>query len=406
MGRTDLPAEQRRALTSAIRWEWFTIGYTVVTIAIIAFVVGGSQAMKTAWIEDMLSLIPQIAFLLSLLVIRHPPSRRFPYGLHRVMGVGHLVAGVALLAIGGSLAVESVIGLVTAAHPAIGTVSLFGHTIWLGWLMVAVMVLVVPGPFFYGHAKAKLAPTLHNKVLYADADMAKADWTTTVASIVGVLGIGIGWWWLDGAAALFISLGIVWDGVKNSRSAVLDLIDQRARTHDDTKPHPLARSHRARPRDAAVGAGGICADARYGPGVPHRGVRGPRTEPGASRPDRSGPPAHRRPRLEGARRRGDPGIHTPAGDAARRKTFVAGLCPHRHGTGSGSLAACGRGAGWACAEVTGGPAEDACGLVDIRVRKCREERAMERLDGPWEHRCENTSICVSDCDDDAAFILR
>lgn len=240
MGRTDLPAEQRRALTSAIRWEWFTIGYTVVTIALIAFVVGGSQAMKTAWIEDMLSLIPQIAFLLSLLVIRHPPSRRFPYGLHRVMGVGHLVAGVALLAIGGSLAVESVVGLVTAAHPAIGTVSLFGHTIWLGWLMVAVMVLVVPGPFFYGHAKAKLAPTLHNKVLYADADMAKADWTTTVASIVGVLGIGIGWWWLDGAAALFISLGIVWDGVKNSRSAVLDLIDQRARTHDDTKPHPLA----------------------------------------------------------------------------------------------------------------------------------------------------------------------
>ncbi|HYP72516.1 MAG TPA: cation transporter, partial [Microbacterium sp.] len=65
-------------------------------------------------------------------------------------------------------------------------------------------------------------------------------WTTTVASIVGVLGIGIGWWWLDGAAALFISLGIVWDGVKNSRSAVLDLIDQRARTHDDGKPHPLA----------------------------------------------------------------------------------------------------------------------------------------------------------------------
>ncbi|GEC77032.1 hypothetical protein GCM10010213_26370 [Microbacterium maritypicum] len=105
--------------------------------------------------------------------------------------------------------------------------------------MVAVMVLVVPGPFFYGHAKAKIAPDLHNKILYTDADMAKADWTTTVASIVGVLGIGIGWWWLDGAAALFISLGIVWDGYKNTRSAVLDLIDQRARSYDDAEPHPL-----------------------------------------------------------------------------------------------------------------------------------------------------------------------
>lgn len=241
MGRTDLPAAQQEALQKAIRWEWFTIGYTSITIVLIAFVVGGSQAMKTAWIEDMLSLIPQVAFLVSLLFIRHPPSRSFPYGLHRVMGVGHLVAGVALLAIGGNLAVESIGGLIRQEHPAIGTVQLFGQTIWLGWLMVAVMILVVPGPFFYGHAKAKLAPKLHNKVLYADADMAKADWTTTVASVVGVLGIGVGLWWLDGAAALFISLGIVRDGYKNTRSAVLDLMDQRARTHDDEEPHPLMR---------------------------------------------------------------------------------------------------------------------------------------------------------------------
>lgn len=239
MGRTDLPAVQQQALRSAIRWEWFTIGYTVVTIGLIALVVGGSQAMRTAWIEDMLSLIPQISFLVALLFIRRPPTRSFPFGLHRVMGVGHLVAGVALLAVGGNLAYEAVSGLVRAEHPSIGTVLLFGQTIWLGWLMVGVMSVIVVGPFFYGHAKAKLAPKLHNKVLYADADMAKADWTTTVASIVGVLGVGVGLWWLDGAAALFISLGIVWDGWRNSRAAVLDLIDQRARTEDDARPHPL-----------------------------------------------------------------------------------------------------------------------------------------------------------------------
>ncbi|WP_127474245.1 cation diffusion facilitator family transporter [Microbacterium sulfonylureivorans] len=240
MGRTDLPAEQRDALRKAVRWEWFTIGYTIVTIALIAMVVSGSQAMKTAWIEDMLSLVPQISFLIALLLIRHPPTKGFPYGLHRAMGVGHLVAGVALLVIGGNLAVEAILGLARAEHPAIGTVQIFGYTIWMGWIMVAVMALVTIGPLVYGPAKAKLAPVLHNKVLYADADMAKADWTTTVASIVGVLGIGVGWWWLDGAAALFISLGIMWDGYRNSRSAVLDLIDQRARSHDDKQIHPLA----------------------------------------------------------------------------------------------------------------------------------------------------------------------
>jgi divalent metal cation (Fe/Co/Zn/Cd) transporter len=239
LGRTDLPAEQREALRKAVRLEWFTIGYTTVTIALIALVVGNSQAMKTAWIEDMLSLVPQISFLVALLLIRRRPTRAFPYGLHRAMGVGHLVAGVALFAIGGSLAVESILGLVRAEHPTIGTVQVFGVTVWLGWFMVGVMALIVVGPLFYGPAKARIAPVLHNKVLFADADMAKADWTTNAASIVGVLGIGIGWWWLDGVAALFISIGIVWDGVKNSRSAVVDLMDQRARTYDEGEPEPL-----------------------------------------------------------------------------------------------------------------------------------------------------------------------
>lgn len=156
------------------------------------------------------------------------------------MGVGHLVSGVALLAVGGSLAYESLASLLRREHPAIGTVVVFGETVWLGWFMVGVMAVTAIGPFFYGRAKAKLAPVLHNKVLYADADMAKADWTTTVASIVGVLGVGIGWWWLDGTAALFISLGIVWDGWRNTRGAILDLIDQRARSHDDKDVHPLA----------------------------------------------------------------------------------------------------------------------------------------------------------------------
>ncbi|MCC2031440.1 cation diffusion facilitator family transporter [Microbacterium allomyrinae] len=258
VGRTDLPAEQKDALKKAIRWEWATIAYSIGTIALVALVVGNSQAMKTAWIEDMLSLIPQVSFLIALLFIRRPPTRGFPFGLHRVMGVGHLVAGVALLAVGGNLAVEAVIGLLAAEHPTIGTIQLWGYTFWQGWLMIAVMALIVIGPLIYGPAKLRLAPKLHNKLLYADADMAKADWHTNAASIIGVLGIGLGLWWLDGVAALFISVGIVWDGFRNARAAVRDLIDERARTYDDSEPHPLIQEiltqirRQSWVRDAAV----------------------------------------------------------------------------------------------------------------------------------------------------------
>ena len=157
LGRTDLPEQQQTALRAAVRWEWFTMGFTVVTITLMAFILGGSQAMRTAWIEDMLSLLPQISFLLGLILVRRRPNKAFPFGYHRIMGVGHLVAGVALLGVGGSLATQSVIGLITGEHPAIGTVRIAGHTIWLGWIMIAFMALIAAVPPLYGRAKARLA---------------------------------------------------------------------------------------------------------------------------------------------------------------------------------------------------------------------------------------------------------
>ena len=56
---------------------------------------GNSQTRKTAWIEDMLSTVPQIAFLVAVrFILRHT------YGFHRSMNIRHLVGTVALLVVG------------------------------------------------------------------------------------------------------------------------------------------------------------------------------------------------------------------------------------------------------------------------------------------------------------------
>ncbi|MGW9550769.1 cation diffusion facilitator family transporter [Citricoccus zhacaiensis] len=235
----DLPREQQEALRKAVRLEWLSLGITACTITLVAFVLGNSQAMKTAWIEDMLSTIPQISFLVSLLAIRRfRQNAQRPYGVHRAAGVGHLVASVALTLVGGFLAYEAVSGLVTAEHPTVGTVQLFGNTVWLGWIMMVVMAIIAIPPIFLARAKLKVAPILNDKVLFADANMNKADWLTNAASIVGVAGIGLGWWWVDYAAAFVISMDILKDGVHHLRAAVLDLIDRRATTPDNKAPHP------------------------------------------------------------------------------------------------------------------------------------------------------------------------
>lgn len=249
-GHDALPDDQRDILRKAIRLEWISIGSLVVTVSLVALVAGQSQAMKAAWLEDMMSLLPPIAFLVATRRIRLAPDRDYPYGHHRSIGVAHLVAAVALLAMGTFLVVDSTMTLVNVERPPVGLTVLFGHGIWAGWLMIAVMVVTSIAPVILGRMKMKLAEPLHDKVLFADADMNKADWTSALATIIGVLGIGIGLWWADSAAAILVSISILRDGGKNLRAAVRGLTDARARTYDDEEPHPLILEVERVARDA------------------------------------------------------------------------------------------------------------------------------------------------------------
>lgn len=238
-GRTRLPDEQGTALRRAIRLEWVTLGYMATCIVVVFFAMGSSQAMKAAWVEDMLALIPPVAFLFAQRRARRPVDAEHPYGHHRAVGGGHLAAAVALLGMGVYLIVDSAMGLLHGEHPPVGTVDLFGHAVWAGWVMIAAMAYTAIGPVVLGRMKLPLADTLHDRVLYNDADMQKADWRTASGTIVGVLGIGVGLWWADAVVAIAISVSIIRDGWTNVRHASGALMDAQARTVDGTRRHPL-----------------------------------------------------------------------------------------------------------------------------------------------------------------------
>lgn len=224
-GHEALPDTQRKLMAKAVRLEWITLLFKVVTIPLVGVVAGQSQAMRTAWYEDILELLPPIAFLIAARQIRREPDLQHPYGHHRSIGIGHLVAATALFAMGVYLLIDSALSLLGGERPPIGTVVLFGHSIWLGWLMMIVMFVSALGPVILGRMKLRLVEDLPDKVLYADADMNKADWMTAVATIVGLLGVGYGLWWMDAATAMAVSVSIIHDGVTNLRSAVGGLTD-------------------------------------------------------------------------------------------------------------------------------------------------------------------------------------
>jgi cation diffusion facilitator family transporter len=239
-GPYQLPEDKERLRRRAARLEWVSLGWMASIVVVVGLAMGSSQAMKAAWVEDLLSLVPPVAFLVASRIESRPPSERFPYGYRRAKGISFLIAAVALLVFGALLLADSLVALLSTEHPTVGTLQVAGRTIWMGWLMAAALLYSVVPPMILGRRKLLLASKLHDKTLHADASMNRADWLTGVAGIGGILGVGLGWWWADAVAAGIISLDVLHDGVVNVRRVVEDLMDRRPQTVGGDEPHPVA----------------------------------------------------------------------------------------------------------------------------------------------------------------------
>lgn len=226
------PPDRERLMQRATRLEWLTVGYLLTAIVLIYLVAGSSQAMRTAWIEDMLSLVPPVAFLIATPLTRRRPTEEFPFGYHRATSVAFFAGAVALFAMGGILLFESVHKLLLAEHPTIGAIRILGRDVWLGWVMLAALGYTSLVPVWLGRLKAPLARALHDHVLHVDADMNRADWLTGLGAGIGVIGVGLGFWWVDAAAAGVIALDITWDGYKNLRQVMADMLDETPKVVD------------------------------------------------------------------------------------------------------------------------------------------------------------------------------
>ena len=230
--RFELPGDLEDELRRAARLEWVTVGFMTSIIVVVYLTMGSSQAMKAAWIEDMLSLVAPIAFLVSTRVRDRSPTEEYPYGLHRAVSIAFLTGAVALLLFGAYILVDSVVGLIGREHPSLGLSVVLGQPIWSGWIMIAALIYSALPPLVLGRMKLPLARRLHDKTLKTDADMNRADWLTATAGIAGIVGIGFGLWWADSVAGAVISLSIVKDGAENLSRVVKDLVDQRPTTVD------------------------------------------------------------------------------------------------------------------------------------------------------------------------------
>lgn len=235
-----VPPELRAPMARAVRLEWWNIGFTISIITVMGLVLGNSQTMKTAWIEDSLGLIPPIVFLVAVHFEKKGATRDFPFGFDRVHGLAFLIAAVALAGVGAMLLWDAGKTLVAREHATVASIHILGRDIWLGWLMLAAQVYSIIPPLIIGLKEMPLARQMQDEVLFTDSKMNKANWQTGAAGLAGVIGLGLGWWWADSVAAAFISVGIISDGWRALRIATAELADGVPRALGSTGPDPEA----------------------------------------------------------------------------------------------------------------------------------------------------------------------
>ncbi len=222
----ELPKHLIPLFKKAKKIEWITLLYLISVIVVVYYVMGSSQAMKTAWLEDALSVVPSLSFLVASKFYNKELTPEFPYGYHKVYSIAFLCGSVALFGMGAFLIIDSSFSLFNMEYPTIGSKVIFGHQVWLGWLMIGALVYSGVPPVILGRLKMPLAIKLHNKILFADASAQKADYMTAFAAIAGILGVGIGWWWADATAAIFISFSVLKDGYQNLKNSITDLLNR------------------------------------------------------------------------------------------------------------------------------------------------------------------------------------
>lgn len=237
--RTAMPDAVHDATRKGVILAVCTLIYLVVDTIILFLIKGNSQAMQAAWVQDLLGMVPPLAFLIGVWVARRKATRAHPYGYAQAMDIAHLAAGAALTGFGAFLLFESSMTLVARERPDIGQFNLFGYDLWQGWVMIGFMFITIFPPLLLGRWKMKPAKLLHSKALFTDARMNRADWVAGTASIVGITGIGLGFWWADAVAAILISLDILEDGFKNLKGSLTSMMDSVPKSLGEGVPHPI-----------------------------------------------------------------------------------------------------------------------------------------------------------------------
>ncbi len=199
----------------AIKWSFVILGVTA--LLQLAVVYGsGSVALFADAIHNVGDSVTAVPLWIAFMLARRKPSERFAYGYGRAEDL----AGIAIVLI-------ILLSALVAAYEAIDRLLHPQPITLLGWVAVAGALGFI-GNEAVAILRLRVGRKINSAALIADGYHARTDGLTSLAVVLGAIGVWLGYPLADPVVGLLITIaifGIVWQSAKAVLTRALDGVD-------------------------------------------------------------------------------------------------------------------------------------------------------------------------------------
>ncbi|BCG95843.1 cation diffusion facilitator family transporter [Mesorhizobium sp. 131-2-1] len=199
----------------AIKWSFIVLAVTAALQMVVVFL-SASVALLADTIHNIGDATTAIPLWVAFMLARRKPSTTFSYGLGRVEDLAGIVIVLIILfsaVVAGYQAIERLI------HPQV-----VSH---IGWLAAAGLIGFL-GNEAVAVFRIRVGREINSAALIADGYHARADGLTSLAVVVGAIGVWLGFPLADPIIGLLITIaifGIVWQSARSVLTRMLDGIE-------------------------------------------------------------------------------------------------------------------------------------------------------------------------------------
>lgn len=199
-----------------VLWQVLFLNLLVALLKIGAGLFSGLLSMVADGFHSIMDTASNIIGLIALRIAQAPPDAEHPYGHRKAETLASLFIGILLTFAAYEILTSAFKRLLNGSAPQVTYMS-------FGVMIVTIMINLLTSIYEQNQGKA-----LNSEILLADAVHTRTDIWVSISVIAGLIGMRLGWTWLDSVVGLGIACIIGYSALQILRKAANVLMDRAA----------------------------------------------------------------------------------------------------------------------------------------------------------------------------------